>query len=115
MSGEMPNMSSISELLGSLSEQDIENLKNVASSMFSAEKPPQEPKKSAPDFDLSSLMGIASVMSAISSEKKDPRCDLLMALRPMVAKERQQKIDQAVKMLQLAAVFKAIGANGLKF
>lgn len=112
MSGTMPDMGAISQLLGSLSEDDIENLKSVASSMFSSsEKPPEEEKKSANDFDLSSLMKIASIMNAINSEKKDPRCDLLMALRPMVAKERQQKIDQAVKMLRLAAVFKAIGFN----
>lgn len=122
MSEPQMDFGAISQILGSLSAEDMENLKNAAQSMFSSgqngETPRQNqspPKKEQPKndgFDFSSFAQLASIMSALNSEKNDPRCDLLSALRPLVGKERQQKIDQAIKMLRLISVVKVLGVSG---
>lgn len=101
---------SIGDILGSLSAEDIENLKGAAQAMFSSadnsqkQTPPKQESSTEAGFDFSSFAKIASIMSIISSEQKDPRCDLLSALKPMLSGERQQKIDQAIKMIRLFAI-----------
>ena len=112
------DMGSLNDIINSLSDEDIESLKGMASSFFSqqggAEKePPKEKKQSAKGkgespFDLNSLAKIASLMSVLQSEQKDPRCELLYALRPMLREERQQKVDQAAKMIQLFSLIPKI-------
>lgn len=100
------DLGSIGNLLSSLSAEDMENLKGAAQTLFSSQ---EAPKKEAPpppqsNMDFSSFAKIASIMSALSAPQSDPRCDLLKALRPMLSSSRQQKIDQAIKMLQLLTV-----------
>lgn len=55
---------------------------------------------------------IAALMQKMSGEP-DERCKLLLALRPFVDKERQQKIDQSVKLLRLMSVAEEMGGIGL--
>lgn len=109
MANEGFDLGSIGNLLSSLSAEDMENLKGAAQTLFSQQ---EKPKKESPPnpmppqsgMDFSSFAKIASIMSALSGPQNDPRCDLLEALRPMLSDSRQQKIDQAVKMLHLLAV-----------
>lgn len=103
------DLGAIGDILSSMSSDDIENLKGAAQSLFSSapekpKKPPESVNTSQGMPDFSSLAKIASIMSLLSSEQNDPRCNLLAALRPMLTEPRQQKIDQAVKMLHLLAV-----------
>ena len=113
------DMGSLNDIINSLSDEDIESLKGMASSFFSqqggtAEKEsPKEKKqgskgKTENPFDLDSLAKIASLMSVLQSEQKDPRCELLYALRPMLKEERRQKVDQAAKMIQLFSLIPKI-------
>lgn len=104
------DMGSLNDIINSLSDEDIESLKGMASSFFSQQgsekEAPKEKKqgqkgKAENPFDLESLAKIASLMGALQSDQKDPRCELLYALRPMLKEERQQRIDQAAKMIQL--------------
>lgn len=115
MNPESVNAGSIGDIISSLSPEDIASLQAMAQNIFGSEtkkeepkKPPQEPSPFQGGFDFASMAKLASVMSLFSSEQKDPRCDLLNALRPLVAGEKQQKVDQAVKMLRLLSVLPKI-------
>lgn len=82
---------------------------------------PQEQEKPAMP-DISGLMGGVSpdqmsmmmkLMSAFNSTKEDDRTRLLMALRPHLTDKRQQRVDQAVKLLKLASVLPLISESGI--
>lgn len=98
--------SDIESIISSLSEDDINNLKNMADSLFGSDTQ-NESNRNAPSFsgfDFSSVSKIASLMSLFSTPKKDPRCELLYALKPLISEDKRPKIDQAVKMLQIMAI-----------
>jgi len=48
--------------------------------------------------DLTALMGLIGSQS----RKKDPRCELLNALRPFVDRDRCERIDKLIKLIRLA-------------
>lgn len=108
------DLGSIGNIIGSMSEEDIESLKGVAQAMFSSAEKPKEPPKPEPPkeqpfgFDFSSFSKIASIMNILSSEQKDPRSDLLKALKPMLSDDKKQRVDEALKMLQLFAILPKI-------
>lgn len=108
------NADSLGDIISSLSPEDIASLQAMAQSIFGGEakaepKKPSTPPPPAPGgFDFASMAKVASIMSLFSTEQKDPRCDLLNALRPLVASEKQPKVDQAIKMLRLLSVLPKI-------
>lgn len=110
MNFENINMEDISQILSSLSEDDVEQLKNVASSFFpqgekqqpSKEKKP--PEQETEQLDFESMKKIMNILKLLKSDVHDPRCDLLYALKPMLKEKRREKVDQAAKMLQLLSV-----------
>ena len=96
----------LQSIISSLSNDDIENLRNMAESLFGKEES-KEKQQNAPSFsgfDFSSVSKIASLMSLFSSPKNDPRCELLYALKPLIGEEKRPKVDQAIKMMQIMAV-----------
>ena len=50
-------------------------------------------------------------MGAMQNNDEDAK--LLLALRPHLKDQRQKKLDQAVKLMKLYAVFSAVRENGL--
>lgn len=87
---------------------------------LSALMPQVQEKPAIPD--IGGLMGDISpdqmgmmmkLMSAFNSTKEDDRTRLLMALRPHLTDKRQQRVDQAVKLLKLASVLPLISESGI--
>ncbi len=62
-------------------------------------------------FDMSMLLRVQELMGAMQNNDADAQ--LLLALRPHLKKSRQRKVDQAVKLLKLYAVFSAVKENGM--
>ncbi|MGN1195044.1 MAG: hypothetical protein ACI4SB_06135 [Acutalibacteraceae bacterium] len=115
MNPESLNADSLGDIISSLSPEDIASLQSMAQNIFGGDtkkeapkKQPDSPPPSQGGFDFASMAKIASIMSLFSNEQKDPRCDLLNALRPLIASEKQQKVDQAIKMLKLLSVLPKI-------
>lgn len=113
------NMDSLNEVISSLSPDDIEALQGMAQSLFSSagsdnaaesktEEQKSPPKNDSPALDFGSLAKIASIMEMFTGNTKDPRCDLLGALKPMLAEEKQDKVDQAIKMIKLISILPKI-------
>ena len=66
--------------------------------------------KQGMDFDLSKLLMIGQVMSSVTNDKN---AELLLALRPLLKEERQEKVDKAVKILKLLAVWSVLKDSGI--
>ncbi|MBR5615170.1 MAG: hypothetical protein IKW64_07790 [Clostridia bacterium] len=57
-------------------------------------------------FDLEMIMKLQNIMSAMNQQKSDANSVFLKSLKPLLKKERQIKIDQAVKIMGVAKAFK---------
>ena len=111
-------MDNLSDILSSLSDEDMENLRAAAENIFSQESGSKaqtsDPGFSMPDF--SDLLGNAQMISKIGSimnamNKKDDRTRLIEALKPLLSEKRRQKADEAMQMMKLMALLPLIGGN----
>lgn len=104
-------MDNINDILSSLSDEDIENLKAAAENLFSSQSGAEAGGKSEPASgsampDFSSLLGNAQMMAKLSSimnamNKKDDRTKLIEALKPLLSEKRRKKADEAMQILKL--------------
>lgn len=62
-------------------------------------------------LDMDTVMKLMQAVSAAGSEDKDR--SLLLALRPHVSTDKQEKIDRAVKLLKLYAVVNSLRNSGM--
>ena len=97
-------MDSINDIISSLSEDDIENLKGIAKDLFSGDD--ELPLGGDGAFNIGSL---GKLMSA----SDDDRCRLIKALKPLLSDERQKRADEAVRLLKLASMLPAIRQSGI--
>lgn len=103
------NLEDIENIINSMSQSDIQQLSSIANEIFSQpDKEKSRDKDAHPDtdtgadsIDFETVTKIASVISRLSSQPKDPACELLTALKPMLSPERQRKADEAIKLLQI--------------
>ncbi len=107
------NMENIENILSSMSSEDMEMLSGMAQNLFSSmEKKEEKGEGSAPpphssnpfssfNIDFETLSKIMSVMEKLQSRPADPRCNLLLSLKPMLNERRQGKIDEAIKIMSL--------------
>ena len=78
---------------------------------------PSPPSTPAPSFsldglpDLSMLTKLAPLMGAFSKEDDDTR--LLQALRPYLHGEREQRLDDTMKMLRLTKLLPLLQEQGI--
>ncbi len=115
-------MDSINDILSSLSQDDIENLKAAAASLFDSAESDEKKSDSAdamPDF--SAILGNAQMISKLSSimsamNKTDNRTRLIEALKPLLSEKRRHKADEAMQMMKLFELLPMItqimGGNG---
>lgn len=108
----------ISDLLSSLNENDIDQLKKTAASLLGGIGGGDGPTKEAehhkpdstPEFDAGLIKTLTSVSSMMN--KDDVRSDFLMALKPLLSEEHRERADQAAKMLRLMNILPILKENG---
>ena len=109
------NLDNINEILSSLTDEDMENLRAAAENLFSSEE--KSERKETFGFggmpDLSGILGNARLMSGISSlmgamNKTDSRTRLIEALKPLLSENRRRKADEAMQMMKLFEVLPMI-------
>ena len=109
------NLDNINEILSSLTDEDMENLRAAAENLFSSE----EKSERNENFgfggmpDLSGILGNARLMSGISSlmgamNKTDSRTRLIEALKPLLSENRRRKADEAMQMMKLFEILPMI-------
>ena len=115
------SMKQLSELAASLFPSSEQNgmgiqwkeYRHMGTTFFEAEAnedKEDDSSKQGIDFDLSKLLMIGQVMSSVSNDKNT---ELLLALRPLLKEERQEKVDKAVKILKLLAVWSVLKDSGI--
>ena len=96
----------ISQLLSSMSDEDMQKLRETAKSLLGSGSQSAPASEPAGGIDPQLLGSIGKVAGMFN--QKDPRCDFLMALKPLMGKERQGRIDDAVQMLRMISVLPGV-------
>lgn len=68
-------------------------------------------EKSESPFDIGKIMQLLSLASTATA--KDKNTELLLALKPHLSEEKQPKIDKAVKLLKLLAIWSVVKESGV--
>ena len=99
----------LSELLSD--EESIRQLSELAQ-LIKTETAPDEADVTNDDTsDLNDIMKLGSVLKGVS--ESDRNTELLSALKPHLKKERQERVDKAIKLLRLLAVWDSAKESGL--
>lgn len=98
-------MDGINDILSSLSDEDIENLKSAAAELFGSQPQESEATPSgAPD--ISKLLDNAQMMAKLTSimgamNRPDSRTRLIEALKPLLSEKRRRRADEAMQIIKL--------------
>ena len=95
-------MDTLKNLLGDDAEDKIKNVMNSLSSS-------DEDETSLPAMNMDGIdqiMQIKSIMDSMTTNRNDPRTNLLMSLKPYMRSGRQRSIDSAIRLLGLTNVTK---------
>ena len=102
-------MDDLSSLLSSVSPEDMEKIKSIASSLApelsgigSNEPIPDAPKPSP-------LIGL---MQSVNSS--DEKSELIKALKPFLSDEKKQRADEALRMLKLIKILPLLKEINIK-
>lgn len=124
-------MEDLSAMLSQLLDdpQGMEKIKSLAGSLLegqgplAAASPPaagdcgtqNSPPGGGEGFPISpgEIQTIMKLMSAMKNDQDDDRTRLLLSLKPHLSQERQQRVDQAVKLLKLITLLPLIRESGL--
>lgn len=68
-----------------------------------------ENSRNMPDMDM--MLKMTTLAGAINSQDKNT--ELLMALRPHLSEQGQQRLDRAIKILKLISVYEMAKESGL--
>lgn len=102
----------INEILSSLTPDDIAQLKNVASSLMGTDQNESKKEQSQQNIFSPEMLGnLGKIGSAMSGD--DQRTALLKALKPMLSEERQQKADEAIKIMKIIRLIPLLRESGL--
>lgn len=105
----------ISEILSSLTPEDMEQLKSIASSLTGSGQSEEKKEQNASQynnlFSTDMLGKIGKLSNAVSSD--DQRTALIKALKPMLSEQRQQKADEIMKILKIIQLMPLIRESGL--
>lgn len=70
---------------------------------------PQTP--SLPSIDMNSMLQIQKAMQLFANGNKN--VDLLRSLRPLLSEQRQKKVDDAIRIMQLIQMLPMLKESGL--
>lgn len=106
--------SRISELLSD--EESVKQLTELANMLVSEERSEKSEDHTASEAvddqpDLGTVLKITGLMGAASNENKNT--DLLLALKPHLGKEKQKRVDKAIKLMKLLAMWNVLKDSGL--
>ena len=121
----------LEEIIAKLTSQGGENsqtaenlLQNLIGKLTETENPPQDSQKGNgfdlsgllsgmggndnEGFDINMLMKVQRIMSAVNQQKSNANSDFLKALKPFLKQERRQKLDNAIKIVNLTKILKVL-------
>lgn len=89
------DMNKVNDILNSLKSNDKSSSSNDLNNSSSE-------KATTSDIDINTILKIKEMMDKINSSHNDKRSNLLLALKPYLRESRQTKLDQYMKLLNMA-------------
>lgn len=105
-------MDNIGDILSSLSDDDMKALGDAARSLLGSAEQEQEGGGQGFFLDPTAMAKIAQIMSAMN--RRDSRCDLIAALRPLLSEPRRRRADDAMQLIKLIDLLPMIEELGRK-
>ena len=99
------DMNKVNDLLSSLKSTDKSSSSNDSSSSENT---------STNNIDINTMLKIKEMMDKINSSHNDKRSNLLLALYPYLRESRQTKLDQYMKLLNMAPLLEMFKNDGDK-
>lgn len=99
------DMNKISDILNNLSSSDNSSSSNNSSTSSNSDD-------SHSSIDINTILKMKEIMDKINSTHNDKRSNLLLALKPYLRKSRQSKLDQYMKLLNMAPLLEIFKNNG---
>lgn len=113
-------MEDISKIIGSLSDDDIGKLKSLATDLFgesTEEKPQQKPQQnnvSQLPIDPDMVKRVTKIIGMLKEGAgEDPKENFIQSLKPLLSDKRQEKADEAIKMMHLFDMLPVLKESGL--
>lgn len=98
----------ISEILSSLSDEDVKQLQDTAAAIFGSGQKTDVNEKNNNTSGLADISKIGSVLSG-----NDERTAFVEAMKPLLSEDRQQKADEVIKILRLIRLIPVLRESGL--
>ncbi len=105
-------MDNIGDILSSLSDDDMKTLGDAARSLLGSAEQEQEGGGQGFSLDPTAMAKIAQIMGALN--RRDSRCDLIAALRPLLSEPRRRRADDAMQLIKLIDLLPMIEELGRK-
>ena len=99
------NMNKISDILSNLNSSDKSSASNDSSTSSNS-------YGLHSNIDINTILKMKEIMDKINSTHNDKRSNLLLALKPYLRKSRQSKLDQYMKLLNMAPLLEIFKNNG---
>lgn len=102
------SLENLSDILGSLSSEDLESLKNIADQFTNEQSTSantDSETNSFLNFDPEMIFKIMNMFEKMNSLQNDPRCNLITALKPLLSPKKRQKADMALEFIRLFSIF----------
>jgi len=99
------NMNKISDILSNLNSSDKSSASNDSSTSSNSDDLHS-------NIDINTILKMKEIMDKINSTHNDKRSNLLLALKPYLRKSRQSKLDQYMKLLNMAPLLEIFKNNG---
>lgn len=106
----MKQISELAQMFSSSDSSDAKNNEAPESGNAGGKQSGGIPGFDMGDFDFTKILKVQEIMQKASNDKN---AELLLALKPLLREERQAKVDKAVKMLKLFAVWTVLKDSGL--
>ena len=94
----------ISKFKNILAEKNVDIPENFTQVNNSSEKSPSF------DFDIATILKIKSMIGA-AQDKNLPRMQLLNALKPFLHKQKQEKLEEYIKLANMLTVLEILSEN----
>lgn len=100
----------ISEILSSLSEDDIKQLQETASAIFGNNQKTENTELNKPSGTtmFSDISKLGSVLS-----QSDERTAFVEAMKPLLSEDKQQRADEVIKILRLISLIPVLRESGI--
>jgi hypothetical protein len=99
------DMNKISDILSNLNSSDKSSASNDSSTSSNSDDLHS-------NIDINTILKMKEIMDKINSTHNDKRSNLLLALKPYLRKSRQSKLDQYMKLLNMAPLLEIFKNNG---